>query len=265
MSLLDDFVVRALIAGIGVALAAGPLGCLVLWRRMIYFGDATAHASILGVALALASGVPVLAGVLIAALAMGALVTRAGGWGLQADTLLGVGAHAGLALGLIAVAFVPGARIDLEAYLFGDILAVAKSDLALIWAGAAIVAALIAWRWPRLLTATLNADLATADGHDPEREKLILTLGLAVLVAAAIKVVGALLITAMLIVPAAAARTLARTPEGMAMLASLTGVAAVLAGLGASLEQDLPAGPAIVVAAVVLMAAMAALGRLVRR
>ncbi|MCL5779059.1 metal ABC transporter permease [Limibaculum sp. FT325] len=258
--MLDDFMIRAALAGIGVALAAGPLGCFVVWRRMAYFGDATAHASLLGVALALASDLPVLLGVLGAALATALVLSARWGGTYAADTLLGVVAHASLALGLVAVSFLHGVRIDLMGYLFGDILAVTRADLAVIWAGALAVAALLVLRWRGLMTATLSPDLAFAEGRDPERERLVLTVALALLVAVAIKVVGALLITAMLIVPAAAARGFARTPEGMAALAALIGAGAVIAGVAASFRLDTPAGPSIVVAAVAVFLAAALAG-----
>jgi zinc transport system permease protein len=254
MGVLDDFVVRAALAGIGLAFAAGPLGCFVVWRRMAYFGDATAHAALLGVALALAADLPILPGVTLAAVAM-ALVVSGGLGRLHAmDTLLGVAAHAALACGLVALSFLPGVRVDLMAYLFGDVLSVTVTDLAVIWGGAAVVGALIAWRWRGLLVATLSADMAAAEGGNPERARLVLVVALALLVAVALKVVGALLITAMLIIPAAAARPLSATPEAMAALAVGLGVLSVLGGLGASMSQDTPAGPSIVVAALVIFA-----------
>jgi len=250
MSLLDDFLIRSALAGIGVACAAGPLGCFVVWRRMAYFGDATAHAALLGVALALAAGTPVLLGVLTAALAVALALSARPDSAYAADTLLGVVAHAALALGLVAVSFLEGVRIDLMGYLFGDILAVTKADLAVIWGGAALVAGLLAFRWRGLMSATLSPDLASAEGIDPNRERMALTIALALLVAVAIKVVGALLITAMLIVPAAAARGFSRTPEAMALLAAAIGAGAAVAGIVASYQLDTPAGPSIVVAAV---------------
>jgi len=237
----------------------------VVWRRMAYFGDATAHAAILGVALALATEAPVFGGVLAAALAMAALISFASGRTYAADTLLGVAAHSALALGLVAASFLQGVRIDLMSYLFGDILAVTRADLAVIWGGAALVIALLAWRWDRLLTATLNADLAAAEGADPRVERLALMLALAVLVAVAIKVVGALLITALLIIPAAAARAFARTPEAMAAFAALIGAAAALAGLAASWRLDTPAGPSIVAAAAAAFALSNLLAPLARK
>ena len=162
--MLDDFLLRAALAGVGVALAAAPLGCFVVWRRMAYFGDATSHAALLGVALALSLDLPVFAGVLVVALAMAVIVATLNGRNVSTDALLGVLAHGALAIGLVAVSLLPNQRVDLSAYLFGEILAVTKGDLAVIWGGAAVSIALLVWRWQALLSATLNPDLATASG-----------------------------------------------------------------------------------------------------
>jgi zinc transport system permease protein len=264
-AMLDDFQSRALLAGLGVALATGPLGSFVVWRRMAYFGDATSHAAILGVALALALQLPVGAGVLIVSLAMALTVSTLAAKGWAMDTTLGVLAHSALAFGLVAISFVPGVRTDLSAYLFGDILAVSKGDVGFVWVGALGVLALLIWRWQALLTATLSEELAHASGINPNRERLILTLGLALVVAVALKVVGALLIAAMLIIPAAAARALARTPEAMAVLAVVIGALGTLAGLQLSLWQDTPAGPSIVTAIALIFVAAAGLGQIRRR
>ncbi|WP_300072256.1 metal ABC transporter permease [uncultured Ruegeria sp.] len=258
--MLDDFMTRATLAGVGVAFAAAPLGCFVVWRRMAYFGDATAHAAILGVALSLTFQMSIFTGALAVALIMALAVTLLAGRGYAMDTLLGVMAHSALAFGLVAVSFLSGVRIDLMAYLFGDILAVSRADLAVIWGGAALVVALIAWRWSRLLTATLNEELAYASGFDPKREQLVLTLSLAVTVAVAIKVVGVLLIAAMLIIPAAAARNLARSPESMAAIAAAIGAVSAVAGLRAAYVFDTPAGPSIVCVAAVLFAFLSLVG-----
>ena len=252
--MLDDFLIRAMLAGLGVALAAAPLGCFVVWRRMAYFGDATAHAAILGVAFALALGISVTFGVLVMALAMAPALSAIAARGHAVDTGLGVIAHSALALGLVAVAFLPDVRVDLMGFLFGDILAVSRTDLAVIWGGAALVLALILWRWQAMLMSTLNPDLAFASGIRPDREHLVLTLALAVTVAVAIKVVGALLIGALLIIPAAAARPLVRTPEAMAVMAALIAGTAVIGGLQMSLWYDTPAGPSIVSLAAVAFA-----------
>jgi zinc transport system permease protein len=262
--MLDDFLIRAALAGLGVALAAAPLGCFVVWWRMAYFGDATAHASILGVALALGLSISVFAGALGVALLMALTVSTLSGRGYAMDTLLGVLAHSALAVGLVAVSLIDGVRIDLTAYLFGDILAVCKSDLAIIWIGAALVLAGLTWRWQALLTSTLNPELAYASGIDPRREQLVLTLALALVVAVAIKVVGVLLIAALLIIPAAAARPLASTPERMAMVATAIAALSALAGLWLSYIHDTPAGPSIVCAAALAFACTSSLRRLAR-
>jgi zinc transport system permease protein len=263
--MLDDFLVRAGLAGIGLSLATGPLGAFVVWRRMAYFGDATAHAAILGVALALAADLPVGLGTLAVALIMAVTVATLAARGWAMDTTLGVLAHSALAFGLVAISFVHGVRTDLSAWLFGDILAVTRGDLAFIWGGALLVALLLIWRWSALLTATLNEDLAHASGLNPDRERLVLVLALAVVVAVALKVVGALLIAAMLIIPAAAARGMTRSPESMALVAVVIGVAASIGGLGLSLWQDTPAGPSIVACAAVVFALSAIVGPLRRR
>ncbi|GIT90096.1 membrane protein [Jannaschia pagri] len=259
--MLDDFMVRATLAGVGVACAAAPLGCFVVWRRMAYFGDATAHAAMLGVALSLALQTSVFVGTVAVALAMAVTVTVLSGRGYGMDTLLGVLAHSALAAGLVAVSFLSGVRLDLMAYLFGDLLAVGRLDLAVIWGGAALVVVLLAWRWSALLLSTLNEELARASDIDPRREEMFLTVALAITVAVAIKVVGVLLIAAMLIVPAAAARGLSRTPEVMAILAGAIGSFSTVAGLRAAYVFDTPAGPSIVcVAAACFLAVTLATG-----
>ena len=248
----DEFMLRALLAGVGLTLATGPLGAFVVWRRMAYFGDATSHAAILGVALSFALHLPLYAGILGVAVAMALIISALTGRGFQVDTLLGVMAHSALAIGLVAVSFLPQVRVDLSAYLFGDILTVGWLDVTWVWLGALEVLGLLIWRWAGLVTATVNEELAQASGINPRHERLALTLALAVTVALSIKIVGALLIAALLIIPPAAARPLSRTPEAMAVLATLAGALSVSAGLAASLRFDTPAGPSVVVAAFLL-------------
>jgi len=262
MDFLNDFMVRALLAGVGTALACGALGCFVVWRRMAYFGDATAHAAILGVALALLFSVSVPIGVLIVALAMGLLIGSLSGATITADSLLGVLSHSALALGLVAVSLMPSARIDLDAYLFGDILIVSRMDLAVIWGGAFVVCGVLAWRWQALLAEILSNDLAYAAGLSPKRDRLVLTLLIAAVVAVSIKVVGALLITAMLVIPAAAARLISRGPEAMAAYATGIGAVAAIAGLHGARMFGTPAGPSIICAAGGMFCIASVIGRL---
>lgn len=262
--MLDDFLVRAALAGVGTAIAAGLLGCFVVWRRMAYFGDATAHAAVLGVALALLFGTSITLGVGAVALLMAVLIHGLSGQGAAVDTMLGVLAHGALALGLVAVTLIPGQRIDLDAYLFGDVLSVTRTDLAVIWGGGALVVATLWWHWSAMLTATLSPDLAYAAGINPRREQLVLTLLLAAVVAVAIKVVGALLITALLIIPAAAARNYASTPERMALLSMAIGALSAIAGLRLAVIFDTTVGPAIICVAAFIFA-VGAMGTALRR
>ncbi len=260
--MLDDFIMRATLAAIGVALSAGALGCFVVWRRMAYFGDATAHAAILGVALALISGTSIFLGVGFIAFLMAVLIFSLTAQGRSVDTILGVLAHGSLALGLVMVTLIPGQRINLDAYLFGDVLTVTRADVGIIWTGAVVVGLLLWRHWAALLTSTLSPDLAYAAGINPRHEQLVLTLLLAGVVAVAMKVVGALLITAMLIIPAAAARSFARTPEQMVVFACVIGAVAGLGGVRLSVIYDTPVGPSIICLAAGLFAISALVGRL---
>ncbi len=250
--MLDDFMTRSALAGVGVAFAAAPLGCFVVWRRMAYFGEATAHAAILGVALSLALQLPIFLGTLVAALAMALAVTRFSGKMYAMDTLLGVTAHSALAFGLVAVSFLSGVRIDLMAYLVGDILAVSSFDLLVIWIGVGIVLFLMYWRWSSLLTTTLSEELAYASGMKPKNEQLFLTISLAITVSVAIKVVGVLLIAAMLLIPPAAARNFARTPEVMVLIAAFIGSASAISGLWMAYFFDTPTGPSMICVAAII-------------
>ncbi len=252
-AMFDDFFVRAMVAGIGVALTAGPLGCFVVWRRMAYFGDTMAHSALLGVALSLLLQLNLIVSVFLVASAVSILlIFLQRRQALSSDALLGILSHSALAIGLVIVAFMSWVRIDLVSFLFGDILAVTRSDIALIWGGGVVVIVSMVFLWRSLLASTVNTELAEAEGLNPERSKLIFTLLMALAIAIAMKVVGIMLITSLLIIPAATARRFSSTPEVMAVIASLIGAVAVVGGLFGSLTYDTPSGPSIVVAAVIL-------------
>jgi zinc transport system permease protein len=254
--MLDDFFARALVAGIGIALAAAPLGCFVVWRRMAYFGDTMAHSALLGIALSLLLGAQPMLGVFaVAALVSAALLLLSRRASLSNDALLGILSHSTLATGLVLVALMSSVRIDLLSLLFGDILAVTRTDLVVIYGVGAIVLAGMAWLWRRLLADTVSTELAQAEGLRPEGTRLAFMLLMALVIAIAMKIVGILLITSLLIIPAATARRFASSPEGMASLAALVGVLAVVGGLVGSLRWDTPSGPSIVVAALTLFLA----------
>ncbi len=253
--MLDDFLVRAVLAGIGVAIVAGPTGCIIVWRRMAYFGETIAHSAPLGVAIAILTDIHLLFGILFIACAvvvvMFYLETRDT---LPTDTLLGMMSHGGLAIGLVTLSFFPRIRINIEALLFGDILAVSRLDLLVVWFGGILALLALGYIWRPLIVATVNEDLASVAGLHPDRARLGFGILLAVVISAAIKIVGILLIVALMIIPAATVRRFATSPEFMAVAAAAAGVFAVGGGLLASATLDTPTGPSVVVAALVLFA-----------
>jgi len=264
---MDDFLVRAVLAGLGVAAVAAPLGVFVVWRRMAYFGDTMAHSALLGVALGVLLGVNLDFGIFVVCVATALLlVALQRRRQLADDTLLGILSHGTLSLGVIAVTFLESLRLDLISYLFGDLLAVSPTDLAWIYGGGVVILAVLAIIWRPLLASVVHEELARVEGVPVTAVRLVFMVLMAAVIAAAMKVVGVLLITALLIIPPAAARRLARTPEQMAVLAAVAGCAAVGLGLWGSVAFDAPSGPAIVVAALALfVASLAVPGIMPRR
>ena len=251
--ILDDFLWRALIGGLGVVLVAGPLGCFVVWRRMAYFGDTLAHSALLGIALGFLLGLDLTIGIAATCVTLALVVVLLQQQRrLATDTLLGLLSHASLAIGMVVVSFTEGLRVDLLSYLFGDMLAVTRGDLLSIYAGSLGALAVLAWLWKPLLAITVHEELALAEGVPGLRVRLAFMLVIAVVIAVAMKIVGILLITSLLIIPAATARRFARSPEAMALLSVVAGALAVAGGLFGSLQWDTPSGPSVVVAAVVL-------------
>ena len=245
--MIEPFFFRALIAAIGLGVLAAPLGCLVVWRRMSYFGSTVAHGGLLGVALGLFLGIDLTVGVIAVALAIGALLVGLGRQRLlPTDSLLGILSHAALAGGLVAAAKLSGQRLDLMGYLFGDILAVTQGDIFWIFGGGAVVLGIIAWLWRTLIAIAVHEELAAAEGLETRTAEAALIMILAFTVAVAMKIVGVLLIIAFLVMPAAAARPFASTPEQMAGLAAIIGAVGAAVGLGLSMAADVPGGPAIV-------------------
>jgi len=251
--MLNDFFTRALIAGTGLALVTGPLGCFVIWRRMAYFGETMSHSALLGVALAFLLNIDLtLAVFAVAALVAGVLLLLQRQLTLSTDSVLGILSHSTLAVGLVLVGFMTTVRVDLMGFLFGDILAVSVTDIAVIYAGGLLILGLLLMFWRPLLASTVSPELAEAEGLRPEAARLLLMVLMASVIAIAMKLVGVLLITALLIVPPATARRLATTPEQMATIAAVLGVLAVIGGLFASKTWDTASGPSVVVAALVL-------------
>lgn len=251
--MFGDFFSRALIAGVGLAMVTGPLGCFVIWRRMAYFGDTMAHSALLGVAISILLSINMTLGVFaVAAMVAGALLLLQRQNNLSTDALLGILSHSSLAVGLVLVGLLTGVRIDLMGFLFGDILAVSVEDIAIIYGGGAAILAMLWLNWRPLLAATVSPELAEAEGLRPDVSRIILMLLMASVIAIAMKLVGVMLITSLLIIPAATARRLSTTPEMMAIVAAVLGAAAVVAGLFGSRTWDSASGPSIVVAALLI-------------
>ena len=250
---MDDFLIRALIAGLLIAIIAGPLGVFILWRRMAYFGDTLSHSAILGVALGLLLSINIKLGILFSTLLVaGLLIYSQRQKKLASDTMLGIISHSALSLGLVLISFVEGVRVDIESWLFGDILAVSWHDITHIAIGVGIVIVALLLIWKPLLSLTVHEELALVEGVNVSLISAIYTLLIALLVAIAMKIIGALLITSLLIIPAATARQFSKTPEQMALISIGIGMLAVFIGLIASYYSDTPAGPSIVVSASVL-------------
>jgi zinc transport system permease protein len=251
--MLDDFFLRALLGGLGVALVAGPFGSFVVWRRLAYFGDTLAHSALLGIAFGFLLQINLTLGILVICQLLAVLLFFGQRQKLLAsDTLLGIFSHGALSLGLVALAFMENVRVDLVAYLFGDILAIGPADLGWIFCGGGLALAGLLRLWKPLLAITIHEDLARVEGVPVDRINWAFLGLIALIVAVMMKVVGLLLVTALLIIPAATARRLAGSPELMAVLASVLGCIAVVGGLFGSYQWDTPAGPSIVVAACAL-------------
>lgn len=252
---MDDFIWRALLAGVLVVLVSGPLGCVVVWRRMAYFGDALAHAALLGTAMALMFDMSPLFGVIIIGALVSYLLMRLQRkQDLSSDAILGILSHGALACGLVMMAVMQaqGERVDIMAYLFGDILSVSWQYLVWLAVACVVVLTFMLRLWESILSIAVHEELARSEGVNVDRVRLIFMLLMAVLVAVAMKIVGIILITALLIVPAATARRFANSPERMAILSVVFGLFSVVIGVFSSMQWDTPTGPSIVLAAVLL-------------
>ena len=251
--MLDDFFIRALIAGIGVAIVTGPLGCFVIWRRLSYFGDTLAHSALLGVTISFTLEFNMALSVfIISSIIALILIQLQKKTNLPGDALLGLLAHSSLAVGLVVVGFLTFIRFDIMGLLFGDILAVTINDLITIWIGGALILLVLKLIWKPLFASTVNYELAEAEGLNPDRAKAIFTILMAGIIAISIKMVGLLLITGMLIIPAAMARNLSDNPQKMVLFSIIGGVLSVIIGLFSSLEFNTPSGPSIITASLVL-------------
>lgn len=251
--MFDDFLFRAFVAGIGLAIITGPLGCFIVWRRLSYFGDTLAHSALLGVVIAYALSFNIVLSVFIISgvISLSLLYLQKKTF-LPNDALLGLLAHSVLAIGLVLLGVLSFIRIDLMGLLFGDILSVNLNDLLIVWIGGAIVLGSLILIWRPLFAGTVNLELAKAEGLNSELANTIFTLLIAGVIAISIKIVGILLITGLLIIPASASRNLSSTPIQMAIIASIIGVISVALGLYSSMTWNSSTGPTILSVALVI-------------
>jgi len=251
--MFDDFFIRALFAGIGIAFVTGPLGCFVVWRRLSYFGDTLAHSALLGVTMAYSLDLNIAISVfLISSVIALILIQLQKKTNLPGDALLGLLAHSSLAVGLVVIGFLSFIRFDIMGLLFGDILAVTTDDLLIIWTGGVLILLVLKLIWKPLFASTVNYELAEAEGLNPDRAKAIFTILMAAVIAISIKMVGLLLITGMLIIPAAMARNISDSPQKMVIFSIVGGLLSVVLGLYSSLEFNTSSGPSIIAASLVL-------------
>jgi len=251
--MFDDFFIRALIAGIGIALVTGPLGCFIIWRRLSFFGDTLSHSALLGVTIAFFFELNIAFSVFLISSAIALILLKLQKTTkLPGDALLGLLAHSSLAVGLVVIGFLTTIRFDIMGLLFGDILAVNEIDLLIIWIGGALILLILKYIWKPLFASTVNHELAEAEGMNPDKVNAIFTVLLAAIIAISIKIVGLLLITGMLIMPAAMARNVSNNPTQMVKLSIIGGLLSVIIGLFSSLEINTPSGPSIITAALVL-------------
>ena len=251
--MLNDFFIRALFAALGIAIITAPLGCFVIWRRLAYFGDTLAHGALLGVGIGIILGINFTLSVFILSVIISILLiflqTKTK---LPSDALLGLLSHSILAVGIVSLATMTWVRFDLLGLLFGDILAVSKFDILLIFVGGVIILLSLFLIWKPLFADTVNEDLAKAEGMDTQQAKIIFVFLMALVISISMKIVGVLLITGLLIIPAATARNISKNPIQMVFFAVFFSIVSVIIGLFSSLEWDTPSGPSIIVAALIL-------------
>ena len=239
-----ELIFPPLIAGIILSFITGPLGTFVVWRKMSYFGDTLSHSALLGIALGFLLNInPFFAVIFVTILLALGLVVLSIQQKLAIDTLLGILAHSSLSLGVIVISLLHNIRVDLMGYLFGDLLSITMNDVYLIIVGAIIVGIILFFNWNNFLFITVNEELALSNGINIIKTKLILTLTIGL----AMKFVGALIITSLLIIPAATARFYAKSPEKMAIFAIIVGILSISGGLMISAFYDTPTGPSIVI------------------
>lgn len=248
-----EIIFPAWLTGMLLSLITAPLGAFVVWRKMAYFGDTLSHSALLGIALGIALDLNPYLSILILIIILALLlVWLENNTHFAVDTLLGIIAHTSLSLGVVTIGLIGGVRVDLMNYLFGDLLAINYQDL--LWIGLGVIAVIfiLLFSWNSLISATVSPELAQIEGVNVKKARIILMLLTAITIALSMKFVGALIITSLLIIPAATARRFARTPEAMALTAIMVSMISVSGGLLLSAFYDTAAGPSVVICSALL-------------
>ena len=252
--LLDDFLVRSIIAGLLMVSTAAPIGCLMVWQRLAFLSDTLGHAAVMGVGLGLLFQLPPMFGVLGVVLLIVVSLSQATSFNnALSETTLAIISHTGLAAGLILLSVLPANTVSLEAILFGDLLAVTLTDLGMILVTTLVLAVLLMQLWRSFVAVSVSREIAQAEGIAVRKVQLLMYLMIALLVAVMMKVMGVLLIAAMLVIPTSSARVLSSSPERMVLLSALFGCAALGGGIVSSFQFDWQPGPAIVLSATTLL------------
>ncbi|OOS01829.1 zinc ABC transporter permease [Canicola haemoglobinophilus] len=248
-----EILLPAWLTGILLSFITAPLGAFVVWRKMAYFGDTLAHSALLGVALGLFLHTnPYIAILILTILLAIIMVWLESNTQYSVDTLLGIIAHSCLSLGVVTVALLQNVRVDLMAYLFGDLLAIGLEDLYFIAMGVIIVLGILIYFWRPLLSITVSPELAQVEGINIKRMRFLLMILTALTIALSMKFVGALIITSLLIIPAATARRFAKSPEIMVLIAVFVSMISITLGLALSAFYDTPTGPSVVISSTFL-------------
>jgi zinc transport system permease protein len=254
IELLDDFLVRSIIAGLLMVSIAAPIGCLMVWQRLAFLSDTLGHAAVMGVGLGLLLQLPAMFGVLAVVLLIVISLSQVTSFNnALSETTLAIISHTGLAAGLILLGVLPANSVSLEAILFGDLLAVTLTDLSMILVTTIVLAFLLLRHWRSFVAVSVSREIAQAEGIEVRKVQLLMYLMIALLVAVMMKVMGVLLIAAMLVIPTTNARMLSSSPERMVMFSALFGFVALAGGIFSSFQFDWQTGPAIVLSATTLL------------
>ncbi len=256
------FVQRALLTGILLGVTGAVLGFFVVLRRMSFVGVGLSHAALGGVAVGVVLGIAPLPTATVFAIGVAWIIGWLGGQGeISEDTAIGVFFPTSMALGVVLISLSPSYRQDLMGYLFGNILSVRPDEVLPIVGLSVVALALMAFFFKELLFLGVDEEAAQASGiHTTAMRFLLLTI-LAVTIVAAVRLVGIVLVSAFLVIPAATGQAVARSLRSMLAVAVGSAVVAVVGGLWLSWTWNLPSGAAIVLLSAVLFFSAFLVGR----